>query len=311
MAFLVPELNKRDPMLRTPLFSYTYPKHIPILVGGGMVEFTDTLYVDEGVFGGVNGNVVAPGSTTARMPNVNLTKEAFKAIRYTLATFLKWDDVQAGQISGHSLDSMYTDCVKRNYQNFCDTSAYIGLASAGNTGLLNDPKVTAYGPGGTSATGFTGNWMNGTTTPLQILDDVLLALSTTFDAAGNDPEAYPDQIILPYKQFQFLANPVTSAGSVSILTYLKQNYPGVEYGKTLNIGATKYTNGTWFNGGLNRMVVYPKAERFVAMDEFLPLTRVMTNPVAEYGAGYVSVFKANIGPVKINYYNAVSYWEGI
>ena len=37
-AFLVSELEKRDTMIREPLTSVTYPRDVPIDVGGGWVD---------------------------------------------------------------------------------------------------------------------------------------------------------------------------------------------------------------------------------------------------------------------------------
>ena len=38
-AFLVSELEKRDPLIRKPLTSFTYPRDIVIQTGGGWVDY--------------------------------------------------------------------------------------------------------------------------------------------------------------------------------------------------------------------------------------------------------------------------------
>ncbi len=42
-AFLVSELEKRDPLLRKPLTSYTYPRDININTGGGWVDYVSAM----------------------------------------------------------------------------------------------------------------------------------------------------------------------------------------------------------------------------------------------------------------------------
>ena len=42
-AFLVSELEKRDPMIRKPLTSFTYPRDIVIQSGGGWVDYVLSL----------------------------------------------------------------------------------------------------------------------------------------------------------------------------------------------------------------------------------------------------------------------------
>ena len=47
-AFLVSELEKRDPMIRKPLTSFTYPRDIVIQSGGGWVDYVSAMSVGYG-----------------------------------------------------------------------------------------------------------------------------------------------------------------------------------------------------------------------------------------------------------------------
>ena len=51
-AFLVSELEKRDPMLRKPLSSFTYPRDVNISTGGGWVDYVSAMSVAYGITGG-------------------------------------------------------------------------------------------------------------------------------------------------------------------------------------------------------------------------------------------------------------------
>lgn len=51
-AFLVSELEKRDPMIRKPLTSFTYPRDIVIQTGGGWVDYVTAMSVAYGITGG-------------------------------------------------------------------------------------------------------------------------------------------------------------------------------------------------------------------------------------------------------------------
>lgn len=42
-AFLVSELEKRDPLIRKPLTSFTYPRDIVIQTGGGWVDYVSAM----------------------------------------------------------------------------------------------------------------------------------------------------------------------------------------------------------------------------------------------------------------------------
>ena len=50
-AFLVSELEKRDPMIRKPLTSFTYPRDIVIQTGGGWVDYASAMSVAYGLTG--------------------------------------------------------------------------------------------------------------------------------------------------------------------------------------------------------------------------------------------------------------------
>ena len=51
-AFLISELEKRDTLIREPLTSMTYPRDIPIEVGGGWVDYVSAMGVAYGITGG-------------------------------------------------------------------------------------------------------------------------------------------------------------------------------------------------------------------------------------------------------------------
>ena len=48
-AFLVSELEKRDPLIRKPLTSFTYPRDININIGGGWADYVSAMSVAYGI----------------------------------------------------------------------------------------------------------------------------------------------------------------------------------------------------------------------------------------------------------------------
>ena len=65
-AFLVSELEKRDPMIRKPLTSFTYPRDIVIETGGGWVDYVSAMAVSYGITGGNNAENPVWGRIAAR-----------------------------------------------------------------------------------------------------------------------------------------------------------------------------------------------------------------------------------------------------
>ena len=62
-AFLTSELEKRDPLIRKPLTSVTYPRDIPIEVGGGWVDYVSAMSVAYGMAGGSGASAVNGGGS--------------------------------------------------------------------------------------------------------------------------------------------------------------------------------------------------------------------------------------------------------
>ena len=58
------------------------------------------------------------------------------------------------------------------------------------------------------------------------------------------------------------------------------------------------------------MICYVNNKRFVGMDVPVPLARVMTQPNINNGS-YDSLYMANVGQVKVHYYEPFIYRDGI
>lgn len=65
----------------------------------------------------------------------------------------------------------------------------------------------------------------------------------------------------------------------TILDYVLKNNVAAKNGKSLYIGATRWCKGAG-TGGADRMVVYVNHERFLQVEELVPLARVMSQPNA-------------------------------
>ena len=181
-----------------------------------------------------------------------------------------------------------------------DENTYVGFVRYGTTGLVNNPDVTI-----TSAT---GNWT--ALTPDQILADVNNAILAAWAAAGYDLDAIPNHIILPYEQFNYIATTrIGQLAEKTILTFLLENNVAKQNGSDLYIGATAWCKGAG-TGNVDRMVVYCNKERFVAMDELVPLTRAMTTPNAERFS-YDTAYAGNVSEVEVFYNQTIIYVDGI
>lgn len=300
-AFLVSELEKRDMLVRTPLTSFTYTRDVPIRVGGGWDEYVSAMNVGYGITGGSGEGMIQSGSADGiPLIQANFGKDLWKTHVVAAGTRVFWVDMQRGNMTGRNLDQLLRDGLRMSYDKHMDENLYAGFARYGSTGLLNNAGVSINSANAT--------WS--TATVAQILDDVNQAILDAWAAAGYDLDAVPNHVLLPYEQYNYIATtPVSSLAEKSILTYLLENNVAKNYGVDLFIGATAWCDGAGA-GGADRMVVYCNKERFIAMDELVPITRAMTTPNAERFS-YDTAYAGNVSELEVFYTETIRYVDGI
>lgn len=309
-AFLQSELEKRDTLVRTPLTSFTYSRDIPIRVGGGWAEFVSAMQVGYGVAGGSgDGLMHSGGANGIPMVQADFDKGLFKTHMIAAGTRVMWIDMQRGNMTGRNLDSLLRDGLRMVYDKHMDENTYVGFSRYATTGLLNNPDVTVtsaaeVGETSSKTTAFK------TKTPDQILDDINTAILTAWAASEYDRDAIPNHIIMPYEQYNYLATTrVSDLAEKTILTFLLENNVAKQNGADLFIGATVWCKGAGASGE-DRMAVYCNKERYLAMDELVPLTRAMTGPNTEHFC-YDTAYAGNLSEVETFYDQTMIYVDGI
>lgn len=308
-AFLTSELEKRDMMVRTPLTSFTYNRDLPIRVGGGWAEFVSAMQVGYGITGGSGDGIMTAASANGiPMIQADFSKGLFKTHMIAAGTRVQWIDMQRGNMTGRNLDSLLRDGLRMTYDKHMDENAYVGFAAYGTTGLLNNPDALvtdAAATGSSSGTTFKSK------TPDQILQDVNDAILTAWEQAEWDLDAVPNHILTPYEQYNYLATTrVSELAEKTILTFLLENNVAKQNGSDLFIGATAWCKGAAADGSDDRMVVYCNKERYIAMDELVPLTRAMTSPNTQYFC-YDTAYAGNVSEVEVFYDQTIVYVDGI
>lgn len=308
LAFLESELEKLDPMLREPLTSTTYPRDIEIESGGGWVEATSAFNVSYGVTGGEADGVGGVQNNIRRI-QADLSKDLYKVLPYEVSMSIKIQDQLRGAVTGRSIEQIYDDGIRLDYDKYMDINTYLGQKGYGTEGLVNNSLITAASVA-TGAGGST-NWKR--KTPEEILSDIDDAILDAWTAAGYDNSAIPNHILIDPENFAYINRTVFSANGatapISLLNYLLDNNIAKAKGVDLFIGECKFCLGAG-TGGTNRLVAYVNQRRFVGMDVPAPLSRVMTQPNIQT-ASYDSLYMANIGEVKIHYVEPFVYRDGI
>ena len=308
LAFLESELEKLDPTLREPLTNTTYPRDIEIESGGGWVEATSAFNVDYGVTGGEADGVGGIQNNIRRI-QADISKDLYKVLPYEVSMSIKIQDQLRGAVTGRSIEQMYDDGIRLDYDKYMDINTYLGQQAYGTTGLLNSPDITPA----SVATGAGGGTAWRTKTPEEILADIDDAILAAWQAAQYDNSAIPNHILIDPANFAYINRTVFAANGatapVSLLKYLLENNIAKAKGVDFFIGECRFCEGAGV-GSTNRMVMYVNHRRFVGMDVPVPLGRVMTQPNINT-ASYDTLYMANVGQVKIHYTEPFIYRDGI
>ena len=143
MAFLEGELEKRDPKVREPLTSVTWPRDIVAETGGGWVDFTSTMNVDYATSGANDGSLVGGATDVISLVQANVNKDIYKVFTWAQGMKIPFVDSQKFQTIGRSIDSILDRGIRLNYNKAIDQLVYKGFDSVGITGLVNDENVVS------------------------------------------------------------------------------------------------------------------------------------------------------------------------
>lgn len=306
MAYITGELEKVDPKLREPLTSVTWQRDIVAKTGGGWVEFTSTFDVDYATSGANGNSITASGATTIPVMQVNTNKNIYKVSTWMHALQVPFIDQAKMKQIGRNLEDLLDKGLKLNYNKTLDLNTYQGFKEAGTTGLLNDPNVVTY----TIGNGASNKSEWNTKTADEILHDINNALVDSWAASEYDLKGMPNHILIPPKQYAYInMQKVSEAGNISIMEYLLKNNIAKNQGCDISIEPCRWCikAGT---GQKDMMMVYVNDEDMVNFDLTVPITRAYSQPSVERAA-ILTLFAAQIGQVKFNYYQPVGYYIGI
>ncbi|HBI63024.1 MAG TPA: hypothetical protein DDY31_17770 [Lachnospiraceae bacterium] len=309
-AFLTSELEKRDMLVRTPLTSLTYTRDIPIRVGGGWAEHISAMQVGYGITGGSGDGIVHSGGANGiPMVQADFSKGLFKTHMIAMGTRVMWIDMQRGNMTGRNMDSLLRDGLRMAYDKHMEANTYAGIGIYGTTGLVNNPDVVIMEASSNGAeTKPDTAWKN--KTPDQILQDINDVLLATWERCEYDMESIPNHIIMPHEQYNYIATKkVTELAEKTILTFILENNVAAKNGSDLFIGATSWCKGAG-DDKADRLISYCNKERYIAMDELVPLTRAMTSTNTNDFC-YDTAYAGNVSEVEVFYDQTITYMDGI
>jgi hypothetical protein len=302
-SFLIGELERLDQTLHMPLAAVTWGRDIQlredVSIADEVSSFTNSTFAAAGGPSPSGKSWIGKDANAITGIQLDIGKTANPLTLWGQQLGWTIPELESAQKLGRPVDQQKYEGLQLKYNMDIDEQVYIGDTTLGFSGLVNNTSVTV-----TNAV--TGNWTNGTTTPLQILADVNAELQANWAASGF--ARCPDKLLLPPLKFSYLVSTlISSAGNISILEFIKNNsICNSINGRPLDVQPLKWLTGRGASGK-DRMVAYTNDRNLVRF----PLVPLQRTPLEYRGIHQLTTYFGRLGVVEVVYPETINYVDGI
>ena len=305
-TFLMKELEKVDEAILEPLSGTDWPRDMPVVTGGGLVENIASIDVTYASTGGDDDNLFFEAANDIPVIQADMSKSVARTFNF--AEYMAFSVMEREKMMsvGRDPETFLNKGIRLHCDKVIDRNVYTGFSKVSSTGLVNNPNITRtaavpHTPGGTDM-----GWA--TKTADEILADINNAISALWRDNDCSSDALPNHILIPVEQFgQLVTRKVSDDSERSILTYVLENNLSVQQGGELVISPCKWCSGIGSNGS-DRMVVYCNRVDRICFNLTQPLRRMET----EYAEMRIKIpYIAQFSEVRFLYPSTVRYMDGI
>lgn len=172
-----------------------------------------------------HGEFKTAGDNTSNKGKISLSGEDNDILVHQKEAFAEWTDtdVKTAALQNFSLTGRLMSAIDKQYKREIDAAGLTGISSGSNVnaGLLNNAIFA------TSAASNTVENLNAQ----QMYDEICALVIDQHNAVSNTQEYMSDMVIMPVNVLNTLQKTMlnTAAGSNTVLTALKANFPGVTF----------------------------------------------------------------------------------
>jgi len=307
-TFLMKELEKVDGKILEPLTGTDWPRDMPVITGGGLMESVATVDVTYASTGRDEENLIFEAANDIPVIQADLSQSVARCLNF--AEYLSFSVMEREKMISVGRDPMtfLNKGIRLHVDKVIDRNVYTGFAKAGTTGLINSSNVTRVSAATVpvSGGGTSSRWEDKTAD--QILDDFNTLISMIWMANDCSSDALPNHILVPVKQFgQLVTRKVSDDSERSILTYVLENNLTRQQGGDLVISPCKHCAAAGASS-TDRMVAYMNQPDRICFNLTQPLRRMDT----EYLEMQIRIpYVAQFSEVRFLYPTTVRYMDGI
>ena len=216
-TFLMKELEKVDNEILEPLSGTDWPRDMPVITGGGLLESIASVDVSYASTGGDDDNLFFEAANDIPVIQADMSKQVARTFNF--AEYMSFSTMEKEKMIqvGRDPETFLNKGIRLHCDKLIDRNVYTGFVKVSSTGLCNNPAVTrasaaAHTPGGTDT-----SWA--TKTADEILADINRTISALWRDNDCSSDALPNHILIPVEQFgQLVTRKVSDDSERSILT---------------------------------------------------------------------------------------------
>ncbi|WP_010515769.1 DUF2184 domain-containing protein [Komagataeibacter oboediens] len=311
-TFFIEELERLDPTLHEPLVMVSWGRDIDLRedvgVSDDLSSFTRSAFGSTGGINPAGKNWISAETTAIPAAQVDIDKIAQPLREWGSTVQYTYRELEKGMRLGRPIDAQKLAAMHMKHQMDIDEMVYIGEPAFQNTyGMLNNPATTvstasAAGSGG--GTSFASKLVMTNGAEL-VQNDILEFQANVWAASGW--KMIPSHILMPPDQYALLNRTVSSAGTQSILEYIRVNNTYTQStGERLEIQPVKWCIGRGTNG-TDRMFAYTKDINMIRY----PLVPLQKTPITYQDMWLRTTYWSLLGQVEFVYPETTGAMDGI
>ena len=305
-TFLMKELEKVDDTILEPLSGTDWPRDMPVITGGGLLESIASVDVTYASSGGEDDNLFFEAANDIPVIQADMSKSVARTFNF--AEYMSFSTMEREKMLqvGRDPETFLNKGIRLHCDKLIDRNVYVGFAKVSSTGLLNNPNITRSSADPHTTGGTDTKWKYKTAD--EILNDINKAISALWKDNDCSSDALPNHILIPVEQFgSLVTRKVSDDSERSILTYVLENNLATQQGGDLTISPCKWCSGIGSNDS-DRMVVYMNRMDRICFNLTQPLRRMDT----EYSEMRIKIpYIAQFSEVRFLYPSTVRYLDGI
>ncbi len=305
-TFLMKELEKVDETILEPLSGTEWPRDMPVITGGGLVENVAVIDVSYASSGAEDDNLFFEAANNIPVIQADMNKQVARTFNFAEYMAINVMEREKMIQIGRDPETFLNKGIRLHCDKVIDRNVYLGFRKASSTGLLNNPNISRTNADPHTPGGLDTQWS--VKSADEILADINKAISTLWQDNDCSSDALPNHILIPVEQFGALVTRKVSDDSErSILTYVLENNLTAQQGGQLIISPCKWCRGIG-SSDTDRMVVYMNREDRICFNLTQPLRRMDT----EYANMQIKIpYIAQFSEVRFLYPTTVRYLDGI